>query len=93
MVHHNGADSFLAFWRSEDLDWTHIDVVNHAVVIISLVYHKGEFYSMSYSGKVRAYEVAGPNVKTRLVGEIDENTFNSRVIEYYLVELSGALLL
>ncbi|WMV57401.1 hypothetical protein MTR67_050786 [Solanum verrucosum] len=76
MDHHNGADSFLAFWRPGDLDWTHIDVVNHAAVITSLVYHKGEFYSMSYSGKVRAYEIAGSNVKTRLVGEIDEFACN-----------------
>ncbi|KAK4726453.1 hypothetical protein R3W88_031370 [Solanum pinnatisectum] len=79
-VHHNGADSFLAIGRPGNLDWTHIDVVNHAAVITSLVYvyHKGKFYSMSYSGKVRTYEVVGSNVKTRL---------------YYLIELSGALLL
>uniref|UniRef100_M1DKH7 Ubiquitin-protein ligase n=1 Tax=Solanum tuberosum TaxID=4113 RepID=M1DKH7_SOLTU len=100
MVHHYGSVNCLAFWRSGDLNWTHIDVANFTGgVSAALVYHKGEFYSMSHNGKVRAYEVAGHNtsdqpiVKTRLVVEMAEYTFNPHVAEYYLVELSGALLL
>ncbi|PHT57854.1 hypothetical protein CQW23_00217 [Capsicum baccatum] len=97
MVQHAGTGSCLAFWRPGDLDWTHIDVVNHAGVA-ALIHHKGQFYSMSYCGEVRAYEVAGPNitkpiVKTRLIVEMDEHKFNVPTVHYYLVELSGALLL
>ncbi|KAM3321573.1 hypothetical protein P3S67_002724 [Capsicum chacoense] len=97
MVQHAGTGSCLAFWRPGDLDWTHIDVVNRAGVA-ALIHHKGQFYSMSYCGEVRAYEVAGPNitkpiVKTRLIVEMDEHKFNVPDVHYYLVELSGALLL
>ncbi|XP_049362059.1 F-box protein At2g26160-like [Solanum verrucosum] len=99
MVHFYGPDICLAFCRPGDLNWTHIDVANFTAGVSALVYHKGEFYSMSRSGKVQALEFAGPNtteqpiVKTLLVVETDENTLNPRVVEYYLVELSGALLL
>ncbi|KAG5606974.1 hypothetical protein H5410_028466 [Solanum commersonii] len=102
MVHHYGPASCLVIWRPGDLDWTHIDVVNHGGVA-ALIYHKGEFYSMSYCGEVRAYQVAGPNVtdqpvvQTRLLAEIDaemyDNQLNLPDVKYYLVELSGALLL
>uniref|UniRef100_M1AWM3 F-box domain containing protein n=1 Tax=Solanum tuberosum TaxID=4113 RepID=M1AWM3_SOLTU len=99
MVHLYGPDICLAFWRPGDLNWTHIDVSNFTAGVSALVYHKGKFYSMSRSGKVQALEFAGPNttdqpiVKTLLVVETDEYTLNPCVVEYYLVELSGALLL
>ncbi|XP_049378394.1 probable F-box protein At1g65740 [Solanum stenotomum] len=100
MVLHYGSDNCLAFWRPGDLNWTNIDVANNFTGRPSaLVYHKGEFYSMRHSGIVQAHEVAGPNtsdqpiVKTRLVVEMAEYTFNPHVTQYYLVELSGALLL
>lgn len=97
MVQHAGTGSCLAFWRPGDPDWTHIDVVNHAGVA-ALIHHKGQFYSMSYFGEIRAYEVAGPNitkpiVKTRLIVEMDQHKFNVPTVHYYLVELSGAQLL
>ncbi|XP_049378393.1 probable F-box protein At1g65740 [Solanum stenotomum] len=99
MVHHYGPVNCLAFWRSGDLNWTHIDAANFTGGVSAIVYHKGEFYSMTHCGKVRAYEVARPNisdqpiVKTRLVVEMDEYSFSPHVAEYYLVELSGTLLL
>ncbi|TMW95807.1 hypothetical protein EJD97_008328 [Solanum chilense] len=100
MVSLYGPDICLAFWRPGDVNWTHIDVDNYFTSGISaLLYYKGEFYSMSRCGKVQAYQVAGPNtsdqpiLKTRLVVEMDEYKLNPRVVEYYLVELSGELLL
>ncbi|KAH0669958.1 hypothetical protein KY285_024105 [Solanum tuberosum] len=83
MVHHYGPASCLAIWRPGDLDWTHINVVNHGGVA-ALIYHKGEFYSMSYCGEVRAYQVAGPNVtdqpivQTRLLAEIDAEMYDNQ---------------
>ncbi|KAH0673090.1 hypothetical protein KY284_024177 [Solanum tuberosum] len=83
MVHHYGPASCLAIWRPGDLDWTHIDVVNHGGVA-ALIYHKGEFYSMSYFGEVRAYQVAGynvtdqPIVQTRLLAEIDAEMYDNQ---------------
>ncbi|KAK6789859.1 hypothetical protein RDI58_013659 [Solanum bulbocastanum] len=93
MVHHYGPASCLAIWRPGDLDWTHIDVVNHGGVA-ALIYHKGKFYSMSYCGEVRAYQVSGPNVtdqpivQTQLLAEMDaemyDNQFNFPAVKYLL---------
>ncbi|XP_049362060.1 F-box/kelch-repeat protein At1g57790-like [Solanum verrucosum] len=98
MVHYCSPSSCLAFWRPGDLDWTHIDVVNYSG-IAALIYHEGQFYSMSYFGEVRAYRVARrnttdqPMVQIRILAEMHYIQGNLPDVQYYFVELSGALLL
>nr|XP_033509696.1 uncharacterized protein LOC104087593 isoform X2 [Nicotiana tomentosiformis] len=97
LVHYYGGGSCLDFWRPGDLNWTEIDVVTDGGVC-NIIFCKGQFYSVSYCGEVWAYDIAGPSitqpsVHTRLLAELEDDMFKLPSVQFYLVELSGALLL
>ncbi|OIT18812.1 hypothetical protein A4A49_59575, partial [Nicotiana attenuata] len=97
LVHYYAGGSCLAFWRPGDLNWTEIDVVTYGGVC-NMIFCKGQFYSVSYGGEVWVYDIAGrsiaqPSVQTRLLAELEDDMFKLPSVQFYLVELSGALLL
>ncbi|MCE0480515.1 hypothetical protein HAX54_037444 [Datura stramonium] len=86
----------LAFWRPGDLNWNHIDKKWGAVSDIN--YYDGQFYVVGYDGGVWVFDIAGPNephpiVEPRLLFQLEDDMFKQPGMEFYLVEVSGALLL
>ncbi|XP_019244551.1 PREDICTED: uncharacterized protein LOC109224427 [Nicotiana attenuata] len=92
-----GRVNSLAFWRHGDLNWTHIDINTHGGVT-SMNYYKGQFYCVTWSGQVWVFDVARPRitksiVKPRLLIWLKDKIFGQCSFKFYLVELSGTLLL
>ncbi|XP_009613257.1 F-box protein At4g35733-like isoform X1 [Nicotiana tomentosiformis] len=97
VVNYYGRVNSLAFWRPGDLNWTNIDINTHGAVT-SMNYYKGQFYSVTWSGQVWVFDVAGPSitkpiVKPRLLIWLKDKIFSQSSVKFYLVELSGTLLL
>ncbi|XP_060210191.1 F-box protein At2g26160-like [Lycium barbarum] len=86
----------LAFWRLGDLNWNHID--RNWGAFSDINYYDGQFYGVSYNGKVWVFDIAGPTdpqpiVEPRLLVHLEDDMFKHPGTKFYLVEVSGALLL
>ncbi|OIT30725.1 hypothetical protein A4A49_59331, partial [Nicotiana attenuata] len=93
MVSFYGYKDCLAFWRPGDLNWTNM-IIDRSIVmggVASLKYYKGKFYVVYYSGQVWVYDVT--------IGEsydffqLEDDMFKWLLVQFYLVEVSGVLLL
>ncbi|KAM3263548.1 hypothetical protein P3L10_000542 [Capsicum annuum] len=91
--HYGGGGNRLAFWRPGNLNWTNITAEWGEITNIS--YFKGQFYSVSWSGRVWVIDVIGPKlIKPRLLVQLEDDMWREHhTIQLYLVELCGALLL
>ncbi|TMX00918.1 hypothetical protein EJD97_025666, partial [Solanum chilense] len=86
-----GDKDYFAFWSPGDLNWTHIQLRGSSYVA-SMIYHKGQFYYLNYAGEVWNFY---PNIETNLLllVELDDDIFDEfEFVKFYLVEVSGALL-
>ncbi|KAH0697857.1 hypothetical protein KY289_015339 [Solanum tuberosum] len=90
----------LAFWRPGDLNWNVIDIIDGEWGAFSDInYYDGQFYGVTNGGDVWVFDIAGPNdpkppiVEPRLLVHLDDDMFGQAGTEFYLVEVSGALLL
>ncbi|KAG5593419.1 hypothetical protein H5410_043933 [Solanum commersonii] len=87
----------LAFWRPGDLNWNVIDEEWGAFSDIN--YYDGQFYGVTNGGDVWVFDIAGPNdpkppiVEPRFLVHLEDDMFGQAGTEFYLVEVSGALLL
>lgn len=79
----------LAFWRPGDLNWTKIHIQITNVAFTAMNCYKGQFYYLTRCGKVWVFEISGPH----LVIELERHIWRYKLAQFYLVELSGALLL
>ncbi|XP_019228459.1 PREDICTED: putative F-box protein At1g65770 [Nicotiana attenuata] len=59
--------------------------------VASLKYYKGKFYAVYYSGQVWVYNV--PIGEPRILAWRQDDMFKRPLVQFYLVEVSGALLL
>lgn len=64
---------------------------------MNINYYKGHFYYVTWGGKFWSFEVAGPStpkpvVEPRLLYRSDDDIFGQCSVQFYLVELSNALL-
>ncbi|XP_009603652.1 probable F-box protein At4g22060 [Nicotiana tomentosiformis] len=88
----------LAFWRPGDLNWTNMDTRNFGGAVATMNYYKGQFFAVFYTGEVRVFDVAGPSiaqpiVKSHFLVRLKDEIFDEASVQFYLVELHGALLL
>ncbi|TMW95805.1 hypothetical protein EJD97_008326 [Solanum chilense] len=89
----------LAFWRPGDLNWTNINIdVNSMGDIMDMNYYKGKFYYVTVGGEFWVFEVPGPTapklkptVEPQLLYWCEDDLFRHHSVQYYLIELSGAL--
>nr|XP_016500464.1 PREDICTED: putative F-box protein At1g65770 [Nicotiana tabacum] len=88
-----GYKNCLAFWRPGDLSWTNMKIDRSIVIggVTSLKYYKGKFYAVYYSGQVWVYDV--PIGEPRDLVWLEDDMFKRPLVQFYLVEVSGALLL
>ncbi|XP_049360020.1 F-box protein At2g26160-like [Solanum verrucosum] len=84
---HDGGGG-LAFWRPGYLNWTHIKAPR-LTSVASMIYHKGKYYYICYGG--RFYNLCS-NFKPHLLVTLHD-LFYQHPVQFYLVEVSGALLL
>nr|XP_004246092.1 putative F-box protein At3g25750 [Solanum lycopersicum] len=97
VVHYHANINHLAFWRPGDLNWTHIKCRRFGA-ITGINYYKGHFYFVTCMGQFWVFEVAGPTtsepiVEPRLLFWSEDKTiFRRPSVQFYLVELSDALL-
>ncbi|PHT58029.1 hypothetical protein CQW23_00392 [Capsicum baccatum] len=91
--YYGGGGNRLAFWRPGNLNWTNI--IAEWGEITNISYFKGQFYSVSWSGRVWVIDVIGPKlIKPRLLVQLEDDKWREHhTIQLYLVELCGALLL
>ncbi|PHT58030.1 hypothetical protein CQW23_00393 [Capsicum baccatum] len=91
--YYGGGGNRLAFWRPGNLNWTNIIAEWGEITHIS--YFKGQFYSVSWSGRVWVIDVIGPKlIKPHLLVQLEDDMWREHhTIQLYLVELCGALLL
>lgn len=82
----------LAFWRPGDHTWTNMKIDRSTVDggVTSLKYYKGKFYAVYYSGQVWVYDPIG---EPRILVWREDDMFQRPFVQFYLVEVSGALLL
>ncbi|XP_019228457.1 PREDICTED: uncharacterized protein LOC109209604 [Nicotiana attenuata] len=93
MVSFYGYKNCLAFCRPGDLNWTNIIIDRSNVIggVASLKYYKGKFYVVYYSGQVWVYDVTiGESCD---FFELEDDMFKRPLVQFYLVEVSGVLLL
>ncbi|XP_060210193.1 F-box protein At2g26160-like [Lycium barbarum] len=88
VISYYAGNDCLAFWRPGELNWTKIDIEPNSAVTTMNCY-KGQFYYLTWCGEVWVFEVAGP----RLVIELENDIWHQDSVQFYLVKLSGALLL
>ncbi|KAM3321980.1 hypothetical protein P3S67_003131 [Capsicum chacoense] len=89
-----GGGNPLSFWRPGNLNWTNIIEQWGGDAFTGINYYKGQFYYVSWSAEVWAFDVPGPVPIERCLLvqlEADMPCHYSRL--FYLVELFGALLL
>ncbi|KAM3343726.1 hypothetical protein P3S68_025816 [Capsicum galapagoense] len=91
--YYGGGGNRLAFWRPGNLNWTNI--IAEWGEITNISYFKGQFYSVSWSGRVWVIDVIGPKlIKPCLLVQLEDDMWREHhTIQLYLVELCGALLL
>ncbi|KAF3616348.1 putative GDSL esterase/lipase-like [Capsicum annuum] len=79
----------VSFWRPGDLNWTKINFRNES--LCNVVYFKGQFYVLTRGLKVWVFDIAEPIVEPRLlVHQLNRSNYSPAM--FYLVEISGALL-
>ncbi|PHT57852.1 hypothetical protein CQW23_00215 [Capsicum baccatum] len=96
MINYHAGSNHLAFWRPGDLHWTYInkEIPDAAM---SINYYKGHFYYVTCEGELWSFEVAGTNtpkpiVEPRLLYWPEDGIFGHCSVQFYIVELSDALL-
>ncbi|KAM3321973.1 hypothetical protein P3S67_003124 [Capsicum chacoense] len=89
LVYYYGCGGHLAFWRPRDLNWTNI-IGDWCGLSGINYYYKGQFYSVSWKGKVWVFDVAEPQpLEPRLLVRLKDEIWNRHSLQFYLVELVG----
>ncbi|PHT92599.1 hypothetical protein T459_00481 [Capsicum annuum] len=88
LVYDYGCGGHLAFWRPRDLNWTYI--IGDWCGLSGINYYKGQFYSVSWNGKVWVFDVAEPQpLEPHLLVRLKDEIWNRHSLHFYLVELVG----
>ncbi|KAG5584427.1 hypothetical protein H5410_044861 [Solanum commersonii] len=96
VIAYNTDVNHLAFWRPGDINWNKFRIVDRVGGVSDMIYFKGQFYLVTWSGAIGIIDFQGPNSVPEsniIYLNDDKKLFQQHSTQFYLVDVNDALLL
>ncbi|KAH0737297.1 hypothetical protein KY290_036002 [Solanum tuberosum] len=96
VIAYNTDVNHLAFWRPGDINWNKFRIGDRVGGVSDMIYFKGQFYLVTWSGALGIIDIQGPNSVPEsniIYLNDDKKLFRQHSTQFYLVDINDALLL